>query len=162
MTLERPRALRAAYLLSLSGILWADAATPVAAQQNILAETSVRVDSIVVIGNRRHSSSTIITRTGLRPGNIVRQPQIQDAIRRLFSSGDFSNIEVGVGGTDQERGTFYFLVEERPYITQYQFAGLQRVDEGMIRDTKRSQLDYLRQVQMEYQQKQLLLQLQGL
>ena len=105
------------------------------AQQNVLAQTSVRVDSIVVIGNRRHSSSTIITRTGLRPGNIVRQPQIQDAIRRLFSSGDFSNIEVGVAGTDQERGTFYFLVEERPYITQYQFVGLERVDEGMIRDT---------------------------
>ena len=109
MTLECPRALRAACLLSLGGILSVDAATPVTAQQSSLAETSVRVDSIVVLGNQRHSSSTIITRTGLRPGNIVRQPQIQDAIRRLFSSGDFSNIEVGVVGTDQERVTFYFL-----------------------------------------------------
>lgn len=135
MTLERPRALRATCLLSFGAIFWADTATPATAQQSLLAEASVRVDSIVVIGNRRHSSSTIVTRTGLRPGNIVRQPQLQDAIRRLFSSGDFSNIEVGVGGTDQERGTFYFLVEERPYITQYEFTGLQRVDEGMIRDT---------------------------
>ena len=102
--------------------------------QNI-DELSVRVDSIIVIGNRRHGENDVINRSGLRVGNIVRGPQVQDAIRRLFSSGDFSDIRIGVAGDDRREGIFYILVEERPYITGYAFEGLERVSEGLIRDT---------------------------
>ena len=112
------------------------APAPASAQESSLDQFSVRVDSVVVVGNRRHPANVIVSRSGLRPGNIVRQPQIQDAIRRLFGSGDFSNVVVGVTDSeDPEQGVFYIGVEERPYITQYVFRGLDRVGEDVIRDT---------------------------
>jgi outer membrane protein insertion porin family len=122
--------------LVLTGLILGLAAVEPAAAQIQLDQSSVRVDSVVVVGNQRHSANIIITRSGLRAGNVVRQPQIQDAIRRLFSSGDFSDVEIGVAESDDpERGVFYIRVEERPYITQYAFRGLERVDEDVIRDT---------------------------
>ncbi len=136
MTDGRPRARRAGGLAFLGAILAAAGVAPVFGQATSLDQFSVRVDSVVVIGNRRHPANVIVTRSGLRAGNVVRQPQVQDAIRRLFSSGDFSDIRIGVADDDDpEQGIFYILVTERPYITQYSFRGLERVGEGLIRDT---------------------------
>lgn len=132
MTKAPPRASRTGALVFLSAILAAAGVAPALAQQD---DFSVRIDTIIVLGNERHSDDIIVTRSGLRPGNIVRQPQIQDAIRRLFSSGDFSDVRIGVGGDDPTAAPFYVLVEERPYITRYEFEGLERVDVGLIRDT---------------------------
>lgn len=130
------RARKASRLALLGAIFAAAGVAPAFGQAPTLDQSSVRVDSIVVIGNRRHSSAVIITRSGLRVGNVVQAPQVADAIRRLFTSGDFSNIEIGVNESDNpEEGVFYILVEERPYITQYSFRGLERVSEQVIRDT---------------------------
>ncbi len=118
----------------LGAILVLAGVAPVFAQQN-LDQFSVRIDSLVVIGNQRHTSTDIINRTGLRPGNIVRGPQVADAIKRLFASGDFSDVRVGVEGTDPQAGVFYIFVVERPYISQYRFQGLEQVSESTIRDT---------------------------
>lgn len=132
MSAANPRAPRTGATLLL-GVTCAFAGVAPAFGQDI-AETSVRIDSLVVLGNARHSAIDIINRSGLRVGNIVRGPQVADAARRLFSSGDFSDIRIGVGG-EQQTGIFYIFVEERPYITGYVFEGLERVSEGMIRDT---------------------------
>jgi len=121
-------------LVALGAILATAGVAPLAGQ-GPLSRNSIRVDSIVVVGNSRHSSASVIARSGIRPGNIVQQPSIQDAIRRLFSSGDFSDIKIGVRGDDPEAGIIYIAVEERPYVTNYIFRGLERVGEGLIRDT---------------------------
>ncbi|WP_419948645.1 outer membrane protein assembly factor BamA [Candidatus Palauibacter sp.] len=132
----RPPAGTTSGLALLGALFTVGPAAPAAAQEANLDQFSVRVDSVVVVGNQRHPANVIITRSGLRPGNIVRQPQIQNAIRRLFSSGDFSDVVVGVTDSeDPEQGVFYIGVEERPYITQYVFRGLERVGEDVIRDT---------------------------
>ncbi|MCE2422608.1 MAG: outer membrane protein assembly factor BamA [Gemmatimonadetes bacterium] len=130
----------AAALASLAVLLLLAGAGPALAQDEDptqrLASLSVRVDSIAVIGNDRHVSDVIITRSGLRVGNVVRGAQIQQAVKNLFSSGDFSDVRIGVvDDDDPERGVFYILVEERPYVSSYEFTGLTVVDEGMIRDT---------------------------
>ncbi|MGH7540844.1 MAG: BamA/OMP85 family outer membrane protein, partial [Gemmatimonadota bacterium] len=96
---------------------------------------SVRVDSIAVHGNQRHSATEIVDRSGLRVGNIVQGPQVQDAIRRLFASGNFSDVQVSVSGADPEAAIFHIIVEERPTITSYEFEGLEHVNEGQVRDT---------------------------
>lgn len=134
MTRTKSRALRTGAALFVSAILGTLTPAP-ALQAQGLDQFSVRVDSIVVLGNQRHTSGSIVARSGLRPGNIVRQPQVQDAIRRLFASGDFSDVRIGTRGDDPEQGIFYILVEERSYITRYEFTGLERVSEGLIRDT---------------------------
>ncbi|MDH3734483.1 MAG: hypothetical protein OEU54_13210, partial [Gemmatimonadota bacterium] len=134
MNLSPPRAPRTGASLFFGAILALAGVAPAFGQD--IAASSVRVDSLVVLGNSRHSENDIVNRSGLRVGNIVRGPQLADAIRRLFSSGDFSDVRVGVDtGIDPDAGVIYILVEERPYITGYVFEGLERVSEGMIRDT---------------------------
>lgn len=133
MTRVFPRAPRTGATVVIGAILAIAGVAPVFGQE--IAATSVRVDSIVVVGNSRHSETDVINRSGLRVGNVVRGPQIADAIRRLFSSGDFSDVRIGAGGIDQDAGIFYIAVEERPYITGYVFQGLERVSESMVRDT---------------------------
>ncbi len=135
---RRPPPACAACVVVLAGLMFAVAGAEAAAGQQAanLDEFSVRVDSVIVLGNSRHRTADIISASGLRKGNIVRQPQIQGAIRRLFSSGDFSDIEIGIAeSTDPAQGIFYIRVVERPYITQYAFKGLERVSESLIRDT---------------------------
>ena len=100
-----------------------------------LARSSVRIDSMVVLGNFRHAETEVINRSGLRRGNIVQLPQVQDAIRRLFATGEYSDVRVFVEGEDQQGGIFYIQVEERPYITRYEFEGLENLSAGQVRDT---------------------------
>ena len=69
---------------------------------------SVRIDSLEVLGNVRHSNTEIIDRSGLRTGAIVQFPQIQQAIRRLFASGDYDDIRIDV--TAQPPSIFYIIV----------------------------------------------------
>jgi outer membrane protein insertion porin family len=97
------------------------------------AQLSVRVDSVVVRGNERHTAVEIINRSGLRTGSVVQFPQIQDAIRRLFSTGDYADVEIRV--TPGTPAVFFIDVVERPYVSSYLFQGLENVSEGMIRDT---------------------------
>ena len=94
---------------------------------------SVRIDSVQVLGNVRHSDTEIIDRSGLRTGTIVQFPQIQRAIRRLFATGDYDDVRIDV--TARPPNIFYIVVTERPYISRYAFEGLENVSAGMIRDT---------------------------
>ncbi|MDX1395957.1 MAG: outer membrane protein assembly factor BamA [Gemmatimonadota bacterium] len=133
MIRRSPRAPRTGAAAVLGAILAVAGIAPAFGQE--IGQSSVRIDSIVVTGNSRHSAVDIINRSGLRVGNVVRAPQVASAINRLFASGDFSDVRMGVGGTDPTQGIFYIAVEERPYITGYVFEGLERVSEGLIRDT---------------------------
>ncbi len=101
--------------------------------QEIPPATAVPIDSIVVRGNQRIGESTIIDQSGLRVGQSVRFPDIQDAIRRLFSTGDFEDVRVSV--TPGTPAIFFIDVVERPFIVDIEFRGLENVSENAIRDT---------------------------
>ncbi len=94
---------------------------------------SVQIDSVAVRGNERHSDTDIIDRSGLRVGTRVQYPQVRSAIQRLFASGDFADVRIHV--TPEEPNIFYIDVEERPYVSRYEFEGLESLSPGMIRDT---------------------------
>lgn len=96
-------------------------------------QLSVRIDSIVVHGAVRLSPTEVIDRSGLRPGMTVHYPQVQEAIRRLFALGEFSDIRIWV--TPEPPNVFHIEVEERPIITQYLFQGLESVGAASIRDS---------------------------
>lgn len=117
--------------LALAALLLVTGAWALGAQE--LDRFSVRIDSIAVRGAERHSPTEVITRSGLRAGSVVQFPQVQDAIRRLFATGDYEEIAIEV--TPGEPAIFYIVVEERPYVSRYAFEGLENVSEGMIRDT---------------------------
>lgn len=100
----------------------------------VVPRLSVRADSIIVRGNERNPDTWIIDRSGLRVGAQVNYPQVQDAIRRLFATGEFSDVRISVG-PGEGRGTFVIEVVERPTITRYAFQGLENASASRIRDT---------------------------
>ena len=119
--------------LSLAALLFfGKGATPLSAQQQDAA-TAVPIDSIVVRGNERVSDLEVIDQSELRVGQSVRFPDIQDAIRRLFSTGAYEDVRISV--TPGTPAIFVIDVVERPFIVDIEFRGLRNVSERTIRDT---------------------------
>ena len=94
---------------------------------------AVTIDSLVVIGGQRIDDLQVIDISGLRVDQTVRFPDIQDAIRRLFSTGAYEDVQISV--TQGDPAIFYITVVERPFVVEIEFRGLKNVSETMIRDT---------------------------
>lgn len=108
------------------------------------AEERVIIGSITVEGNQRLRDSVVRTESGLRVGDAVGYREINRAIRRLWSTGQFSDIRVSVAEdeTDPDGGVTVILqVEERPYIAGIQFSGLQNVSMTAVRDSAGLRMD---------------------
>ena len=75
---------------------------------------SVTVDSIVVRGHSRYSAEVIQRLALIRVGEVVNGPGIQEAIQRLFATGEFSDVQVRV--TPYTPAIFYIDVVERPVV----------------------------------------------
>lgn len=121
---------RIALGLTLALTLALGGTSPLLAQET---EGPVRVDSLVVLGNERISDGQIVRQSGLSEGIEVRGPDLQDAIQRLFASGDFADVEIRV--SPGRPAVFYIVVEERPYVFGYRFEGLAHLDERSVRDS---------------------------
>jgi len=112
-------------MLTLAGV------SPLNAQDQGLYQ--VEVDSIVVSGVNRYSSASVLRIARLRVGDIVNGPDIQEAIQRLFATGEFSDIDVSV--TPDTPAVFFIRVVERPVVGQYLFEGLENANASVIRDS---------------------------
>lgn len=96
-------------------------------------QLSLAVDSIAVVGNERLSDVEVVERSQLQPGTTIRYPDIQSAVHSLFATGDFADVSVRV--SRGEPVILYLEVEERPYVFQYEFRGLEHVSSSTVRDT---------------------------
>ena len=94
---------------------------------------SVTVDSIVVRGQSRYSAEGIQRLAQIRVGEVVNGPAIQEAIQRLFSTGEFDDVQVQV--TPYAPAIFYITVVERPVVGTYRFRGLEHASDGTVSDT---------------------------
>lgn len=97
-------------------------------------DAGVRIDSVVVRGNVRQSVPTILSDFGIRPNDVVTQLDVQRGLQRLFATGQFEDVEILVRQTPQAV-TLIVDVVERPFVTGYDFRGLEHVGAGGIRDT---------------------------
>jgi outer membrane protein insertion porin family len=94
---------------------------------------SVTIDSIVVRGHSRYSAEGIRRIAQLRVGETVNGPTIQESVQRLYSTGEFSNIQVHV--TPFRPAIFYIEVVERPIIGRYVFQGMSHANDGTVTDS---------------------------
>ena len=94
---------------------------------------SVTVDSIVVRGHSRYSAEGIQRLAQIRAGEVVNGPDIQEAIQRLFSTGEFSDVQIRV--TPYTPAIFFIDVVERPVVGRYSFEGLQHASHSTIADS---------------------------
>lgn len=101
------------------------------------AISGVRVDSVAVEGNQRQSEAVIRADFGIRAGDVVTYQTIQTGIRRLFATGQFSDVQVFTRAGELGPTALLVRVEERPFVRAYSFEGLKSASAREIRDTVR-------------------------
>ncbi len=94
---------------------------------------SVTVDSVVVRGHSRYSAEGILRLAQIRVGEVDNGPDIQEAIQRLFSTGEFSDVQIRV--TPYTPAIFFIDVVERPVVGRYSFEGLKHASHSTISDS---------------------------
>lgn len=118
-------------------LLPAAAAAPAAAQVQQQGQNTVRIDSLAVEGNERLDDQTILARTLILPGRNVAIGDIQGAVKRLMSTGEFADVRVRALGGPGEPVTLVFEVEEHPLLRSVRVTGLENADGGAITDSTR-------------------------
>jgi outer membrane protein insertion porin family len=104
-------------------------------QPGVTPQVGVILEDITVRGTERMDSAAVRVISTLQIGQRVTEPDLQTAIRRLMSTGNFENVEIRFEGDPDLGGTLVIVVEERPLIVAVDFEGLQRVSPRIIRDT---------------------------
>jgi outer membrane protein insertion porin family len=118
----------AAFLTLFLGL--ARAAT---AQNPAVAGACARPDSVAFRGNSRVSESALRADVGIAPGAALNYRDLQRAIKSLFATTQFEDIQVKcevAGG----RTTLAFEVRERPLLGEVVVRGTDRVSSGTVRD----------------------------
>jgi len=98
----------------------------------------VLVDSVEVRGNERQSADAVRAEAGIHAGQRVALRDIQRAMKRLWATGQYSDVKVYAGGTPADTAqpmTLIIEVAEQPYVTAIEFNGLEHVSGGTVRDT---------------------------
>ncbi|MEC3905771.1 POTRA domain-containing protein [Tamlana sp. 2201CG12-4] len=94
---------------------------------------------ITVSGNTSFSEQTIITYSGLRKGSEITLPgeQISDAIKKLWNSKLFSDIEVYVTKIEDNIASLEIRLSDLPQLNELKINGVKKgKKEGIIKDNK--------------------------
>ena len=87
-----------------------------------------RLNSIAVEGNARVPDSSIVSFSGLTPGEVASDGQLNDAVQAIMGSGLFETAEIIPAG-----GGIRIVVVERPTISRISIEGNRRVpDEPLL------------------------------
>ncbi|MGH7652187.1 MAG: outer membrane protein assembly factor BamA [Gemmatimonadaceae bacterium] len=91
--------------------------------------------SIIVSGNSRVDSAVVRTTAGLSTGTTLNTHDIQTAIKALYASGQFDDVQivcrVAPGTTN---ATLIIQVKERPILTSYRVIGADRVSPKDVKE----------------------------
>ena len=99
-----------------AALLFTGAPSPAKAQ--VLAQAGVREQSVLVRGNRRIESETILAYMNLRQGQTVTAEDLNRAVRRLFDTGLFRDVQI-IPANNQ----LIVEVVENPSINEIAFEG---------------------------------------
>jgi len=92
-------------------------------------------DSVAIRGNARVSLSTIQGDIGISRGDTLNFRVLQRAIRNLFATGQFSDVQSACAvDRSSGRATVVFTVTERPVLGGFSVKGTDVVSEGSVRD----------------------------
>lgn len=110
----------------------APAAEAPAAVQVAQAEGD-KVTSVEVEGNKIVSSSTILTKIKTRPGDRLVQQTVDEDIKRLYSTGFFTDVSADIRPY-QDGKMVRFIVVERPLVSSVLITGYRHFREQKLRD----------------------------
>lgn len=120
------------YVVSLLVLI--AAGTPALAQDNAPGACTTP-DSIAVSGNSRVSGETVRTSAGLAPRTTLNYRDIQRAIKALFTTGQFEDVQVVCQVPPAApKPTLSIIVRERPVLISYTVTGADRVSAKDVRE----------------------------
>ncbi|HEU4880395.1 MAG TPA: outer membrane protein assembly factor BamA [Gemmatimonadaceae bacterium] len=120
------------YVVSLLALI--AAGTPALAQDNAPGACTTP-DSIAVSGNSRVSYESVRTSAGLAPRTTLNYRDIQRAIKALFTTGQFEDVQVVCQVPPAApKPTLSIIVRERPVLTSYTVTGADRVSAKDVRE----------------------------
>ena len=106
-------------------------AAPVAAQDAHCALP----DTIMVVGNKRVTESTIRADLGLESGVALNARSAQLALKALFSSGQFDDVKLDCRlNEDGTKAALTVTVHERPILGDLVVTGPKKLSDGTVRD----------------------------
>lgn len=126
-----------------AAVLLTATAAPLAAQEEIAPtpiEAAVLVESVEVQGAERRPAADIEQTAGIVPGQRIDFRDVQGAVRRLWQTGEFRDIQVGARPTQAGPGAeaaivLVIRVEEQPLIGRIEFQGLEHASGSSVRDS---------------------------
>jgi outer membrane protein insertion porin family len=103
------------------------------------AQGPVPIKAVEVTGIHRIGEDVARQMIGIRGGDSITLGNIDDAIHRLWASGQFKDVKVVTVNVDSASATdpvtLRFVLEEQPIVSDVEIRGLKNVKAGMIRDT---------------------------
>ncbi len=137
MTLDSPTRIRSAalaVLVALPSVFHGEARGQEPAME---AGQEVVVAAVEVRGNDRQPAEFVEAEAGIRPGARIRYADIQDAIHRLWRTGQYADVRVYAApvSSAQDSADVIIEVEERPFVAFIDFEGLKHVSGRTVRDT---------------------------
>jgi outer membrane protein insertion porin family len=115
------------------------ALSPASAQEPAQPMELVRVGAVEVRGNQRLGDDVILSAAGIRLGDEITYRDIQEAIRRLWATSQFSDVRVYAQETEPETpgSPVRLVVEvaEQPFVAAIEFRGLEQVRARTVRDS---------------------------
>ena len=99
----------------------------------------VRVEAVEVRGNERLTEDVVLSTAGIRIGDEVTFREIQDAIRRLWVTDQYKDVQVFAEELDPADPAspvrLVLEVSEQPYVAYVDFEGLESVRARTVRDS---------------------------
>lgn len=98
--------------------------------------TGLVVDSHTVEGNSRIQQEQFLAATGIRAGDTITISDVQAALRRLWASGNYKELEPHlIEQPVASHVQLHWKIEEQPYINRIQFRGLENISGATIQDS---------------------------
>jgi outer membrane protein insertion porin family len=87
------------------------------------------VGGVEIVGNERIETATILSNIKIHPGETVSQDQLDEAVRKLFETGYFSDVKISLKGNN-----VIIAVVENPIVNQLAFEGNKEIDDKLLRE----------------------------
>lgn len=91
-------------------------------------------DSVLITGNNRVKTPTVLADIGITKGDTLNFRVLQRAIRNLYATGQFDNVQLSCRIEADNRASVIFKLSERPLLGHFSVAGENVVSEGSLRD----------------------------
>ncbi len=115
-------------------VLVAASAVSLRAQETAAGACSTP-ESIIVAGNSRVDSAAVRTTAGLSTGTALNTHDIQTAIKALYTTGQFDDVQIVCRATPgTTNATLVIQVRERPILASYRVIGADRVSPKDVKE----------------------------